>query len=617
MRKLVLALALVLIGVRAEALLVFEQPPDPAGGVLPSSWFPPDGSDNDQWVYDSFVLDTTAPITEVHWRGGYQYVGFGLVTNFTLTFYATNITGSEPDCGLPGDGDHYLARYDVGGTAGQVYAGNFGGTAMYDYQYALPQPFQAAAGVKYWIQIEGEVDGSPFWGMAQGTGGNNSHFRYVRGTHMFSFWPHDAAFSLYTTGEPTYTITTMEAPAGAGTTTGDGAYPPGSQATVVATPNAGWGFVNWTEGGVPVSNAADYTFVVNADRDLVANFMTAYTVTTSAQPAIGGVTGGDGLYNSGASVTVTAAANPSWDFVNWTEGGLPVSTSPVYTFTAAADRILVANFALAAGVVLFDFDSSVLYAPLPLDLASGGLTAHLYVTGIYSYYIQYADFVGFTPSGFGGLCLYPSSMFSADLLIDFGAPIVDFSIKFAPQEYNCNDTATLRVTASMGGVTIGTSTATADQPGTWPTGTLAFSSAEPFDHVLLHYDADPPTCQDFIRAFMVDNMLATKAVASGVDDAGAAPLLQDPVAYPNPFAGETTLSFDLPRAGAVSVSLYDLQGRLVRTLLDGAPLASGSRELVWDGRDDSGRSTANGVYLCRVQTEEGAQTARLVLLKQQ
>src|SRR5436190_8475003 len=67
----------------------------------------------------------------------------------------------------------------------------------------------------------------------------------------------------------------------------------------------------------------------------------------------------------------------------------------------------------------------------------------------------------------------------------------------------------MRVTASMDGTLVGTATTTADPPGTWPTATLAFSSTEPFNDVVLHYDAPPPTGGDWGPIFMADNMLIT------------------------------------------------------------------------------------------------------------
>ena len=143
----------------------------------------------------------------------------------------------------------------------------------------------------------------------------------------------------------TYTISTSASPSAGGTSSGDGSYNSGDSVTVVALANAGYNFVNWTEGGVEVSTSASYTFTASADRTLVANFvLITYTISTSASPSAGGTTSGDGIYISGDSVTVLALANLGYVFANWTEGGVEVSTSASYTFTAGADRTLVANF---------------------------------------------------------------------------------------------------------------------------------------------------------------------------------------------------------------------------------------------------------------------------------
>jgi len=69
------------------------------------------------------------------------------------------------------------------------------------------------------------------------------------------------------------------------------------------------------------------------------------TVTTMSSPPEGGVTTGAGEHVLGATVTVQAMANPGYEFLNWTEGGTIVSTSPTYEFTAEINRELVANFA--------------------------------------------------------------------------------------------------------------------------------------------------------------------------------------------------------------------------------------------------------------------------------
>ena len=70
----------------------------------------------------------------------------------------------------------------------------------------------------------------------------------------------------------TYTVTATANPVGAGTITGTGTYNHGANVTLTATPNEGYTFVNWTENGREVSTEATYTFVITANRNLVANF---------------------------------------------------------------------------------------------------------------------------------------------------------------------------------------------------------------------------------------------------------------------------------------------------------------------------------------------------------
>ena len=147
-----------------------------------------------------------------------------------------------------------------------------------------------------------------------------------------------------------YTITVSANPSNGGTVTGGGTYQHGDQCTVEATMNEGYTFINWTEDGEVASTNARYTFNVNSDRTLVANFQVqSYTISASANPTNGGTVTGAGTYNYGESCSLSATANSGYTFTNWTENGNVVSTNPNYpSFTVTSDRTLVANFEVQA-----------------------------------------------------------------------------------------------------------------------------------------------------------------------------------------------------------------------------------------------------------------------------
>ncbi|MBR0177617.1 MAG: T9SS type A sorting domain-containing protein [Bacteroidales bacterium] len=140
-----------------------------------------------------------------------------------------------------------------------------------------------------------------------------------------------------------YSVSVSANPAEGGTVEGGGTYTEGQSCTVSATANEGYTFVNWKEGNDVVSTNANYTFTVNGNRTLVANFqMQSYTITVTANPADGGTVSGGGNFNYGQSCTVTATANEGYVFNHWLENGNVVSTQANYTFTVTGNRDLVA-----------------------------------------------------------------------------------------------------------------------------------------------------------------------------------------------------------------------------------------------------------------------------------
>ncbi len=102
-----------------------------------------------------------------------------------------------------------------------------------------------------------------------------------------------------------------------------------------------------------------------------------------------------------------------------------------------------------------------------------------------------------------------------------------------------------------------------------------------------------------------------------VEDQGIERMALTPFVSPNPFGFEISVRFGVARRGPVSVTVHDVEGRLVRTLLAGKILESGVRNILWDGRDDRGNEVASGVYLCRLRTGAQATTTRMVLLRAQ
>jgi hypothetical protein len=102
------------------------------------------------------------------------------------------------------------------------------------------------------------------------------------------------------------------------------------------------------------------------------------------------------------------------------------------------------------------------------------------------------------------------------------------------------------------------------------------------------------------------------AVGPGVEaPAGGATLSQN---HPNPFTASTTLQLAVPRQQRATLAIYDVTGQVVTTLLDDV-VASGVRRAFWDGRDSQGGRVSSGIYFCRLTTEDGSRTRRMVLLR--
>jgi len=84
--------------------------------------------------------------------------------------------------------------------------------------------------------------------------------------------------------------------------------------------------------------------------------------------------------------------------------------------------------------------------------------------------------------------------------------------------------------------------------------------------------------------------------------------------HPNPFNPQTEIRFALKSAGAVKLKVFNAQGRLVRTLVDGN-LSRGQHLAVWRGMDDDGHRLSSGVYFYRMETTSGVEVKKMMLVK--
>jgi hypothetical protein len=113
-----------------------------------------------------------------------------------------------------------------------------------------------------------------------------------------------------------------------------------------------------------------------------------------------------------------------------------------------------------------------------------------------------------------------------------------------------------------------------------------------------------------ISGFLVSSTPAPESL-SDAPGMTQSTLLQN---FPNPFSPATVVRYSVPTDGPVSVVIYDVQGRRVRTLADGFKSA-GSYEDEWDGRDDSGQQVTSGVYFYQLNVGGTTQAKKMIRLR--
>ena len=375
--------------------------------------------------------------------------------------------------------------------------------------------------------------------------------------------------------QPSYTITTSSNPTNGGSTSGGGSFTQGQSCTVHATAASGFSFTNWTENGAQVSTQANYTFTVNGNRSLVANFSpVTYNVTTSSSPANGGTTTGGGSYNSGASCTVTATANQGFVFDNWTMNNVQVSTNTSYTFTVTSNCNLVAHFSAQTFTVTVSADPE-------MGTVSGGGTFNYGQTCAVSATAnpQYV-FESWTENG----NVVSTEQFyifdvtaNRDLVATFASSTVEINATANPADggtvtgagtYNIGETVTLVAEANVG---------LQYYFVRWSENGDEVSTDEEYTFVA-------ETSRDLVAEFVRDDAVSENAQVSHI--------------YPNPASDKLNV---VCNSNISELKVYNMVGALVYSLSD-----CGNNAVV------SLADMPNGVYFIQLITNGATETQRFV-----
>jgi len=97
------------------------------------------------------------------------------------------------------------------------------------------------------------------------------------------------------------------------------------------------------------------------------------------------------------------------------------------------------------------------------------------------------------------------------------------------------------------------------------------------------------------------------------DTTQAGPMLASP--YPSPAVGTVHLAFVLPREARVELTILDVRGRRVRTIVPSGAEPAGAYAKEWNGRDDSGRSVAPGLYIVRLRVDGKSFERRVPMIR--
>ena len=84
--------------------------------------------------------------------------------------------------------------------------------------------------------------------------------------------------------------------------------------------------------------------------------------------------------------------------------------------------------------------------------------------------------------------------------------------------------------------------------------------------------------------------------------------------YPNPFNPVTNLRYDLPEDAMVNITIFDMMGKVVRTMLN-EEQSAGFKVLQWNGSNNNGQPVSSGLYIYTITTDNFSKTRKMILMK--
>jgi hypothetical protein len=362
---------------------------------------------------------------------------------------------------------------------------------------------------------------------------------------------------------------------------------------------------------------------------------TTYTLTMH-KVGSGSISPGNGTYNEGESVTLTAAPDEGWEFVNWT--GSINRTSKTVTITMDGDKDITANFqesssggeiiAISAAVASSSDDAeqhgdnSVDINSSDLELVNDGSRGDQIVgmrfngvdipqgAAITSAYIQFT--VDETDAGSISLTIRGEDTDNALTFSETDNNIsarskTSASVSWSPADWGTvGEAGSAQRTPDIKSVI----QEIVDRNG-WDSGnSLAIIISGSGVRTAESYDGSASSAPKLF----VDFSYSSSKETVGEEPAAVIPEEYSLANYPNPFNPSTNIAFTIPRSSMVKITIYDMLGREIAKVVDNY-YEAGSYSYRWNAAGAGGNDLPSGMYIARIESGSYVKMIKMLLLK--